>query len=44
MADYDVVIGLAGNQAERRYLEGSRRRAAGACAEDIPAKKLGTKG
>ena len=28
IADYDVAIGLASNQAERQYLEDSRRRAA----------------
>jgi RNA polymerase sigma factor (sigma-70 family) len=35
IADYDLAIGLAGNQAERNYLEGSRRRA----EETIPVKK-----
>ena len=44
IADYDVAIGLADNQAERRYLEESRSRAARACAEYIPPKNTGKKG
>ena len=44
VADYDVAIGLADNQAERHYLEESRRLAARSCAEDLLAKKHGKKG
>jgi RNA polymerase sigma-70 factor (ECF subfamily) len=40
LADYDVAIGLSGNQAERNYLEESRRRA----EETIPVKNPATEG